>query len=601
MTEPSSHEKHAQSAAKLRDLTELRSLLIAFTSDEADNSQTKRLSDLMENPTCAAEAASMLEQQSALRDACLGDRDLRRGSTDRSFDVRLAATRFSERAKPASQPSSRWFARLSAIAAALLITHGLFAYVGWQRGSMRRDALPTAQLPAVQLPAAQLPAVPIAGSPHGPQLVSMTGCVWEATDQVSPVVGQSLRQGEVLTLIEGIAELDLGESSSELVRVRIEGPASIFVRADGKLGIRYGSLTADMAGLREPFAFDTPLGRVEVTEHASLGIVAGDATNEVHVFSGQVAVSSERVVSDTPVATVSAGQGVRLSANEARAVRVEPIVAAREAFASTRSMAFDSLVLDDRYRRVVLESQPQLYWQFDVEGNEVTNLGSVEGLKGYLDGEVSWPRFGENRAIEFGLNPSPGAFITNRYWPAENLASYAIEFWAKPSHFHSGAAVSLVGRPQTDGRHPHGVLIEFCGPFPLGSSSGYVRNGIRFLHRNPISADSATGVSCLAESSYKVREWQHIVANKEATKLTLYVDGKPIASAADTKVLPAGLQLVIGQLFPLHGTRQYTHGWLRPFVGQVDEVALYDRALEESEIYRHFETGCLASGGEGSI
>jgi hypothetical protein len=559
-----------------QQMGELRALLVATTADEADQTQLARLSELLENRSLSAEAAALLEQQSAMTDA-LSMGEMQRGTAS-SGAAQVGHLSLAKRSSAATAIDRRsgWL-QFTALALCLLLTHAIFAYVGWQQAKV---AVKSDDSPPV-----------VVTQTAGPQLVAMTGCVWEASTAGSPAVGQSLRQGEVLTLMEGIAELELGDLKREQVRVRIEGPASIFVRADGKLGMRYGSLTADLADLVNPFTFDLPLGRVVVSNLASVGMTAGTSTNEVHVFSGQVAIDSERVAAEWPLATVREGEAVRLRADETNTLALETLSASRDHFPSARSMAFDRLNLGEAYRRAVLASQPELYWSFDPQGDQILNQGAAVDMHGRLDGEVSWPRYESNHTVEFGLNPLPGAIMSEGLWPNRVLADYTIEFWAKPSHSHNGVAISLVGPPAADGRYPHGAMVEFGGPFQTNQPHNCPRNGLRFLHRNPVTTNVLVGVSCKAAMVYSVREWQHVVARKQGQNMRLYVDGQKVATAEDPSQLQPGLRLLVGQMYPIEGTKQLSHAWLRPFIGQIDEVALYDRAISESEIRKHFDAG----------
>jgi hypothetical protein len=77
-----------------------------------------------------------------------------------------------------------------------------------------------------------------------------------------------------------------------------------------------------------------------------------------------------------------------------------------------------------------------------------------------------------------------------------------------------------------------------------------------------------------------LRKWQHIVAVKDHTEMRLYVDTVQVASAPDSTPLSDGLELLVGQI-------DRERDW-RPFVGQLDELAFYDRALSKEEIEKHY-------------
>jgi hypothetical protein len=121
------------------------------------------------------------------------------------------------------------------------------------------------------------------------------------------------------------------------------------------------------------------------------------------------------------------------------------------------------------------------------------------------------------------------------------------------------------------------VLLEVNGTSQ--PSDIHQPHKIRFLHRGTLGVMG--GISCWSDRSYEPRRWQHVAAIREGSKLRLYLDGELVQEGEDPAATPLGLQLVIGQL--------YTETVERFFIGQLDEVAIYDRALPEAEVRRHFE------------
>ena len=62
--------------------------------------------------------------------------------------------------------------------------------------------------------------------------------------------------------------------------------------------------------------------------------------------------------------------------------------------------------------------------------------------------------------------------------------------------------------------------------------------------------------------------------------MRLYINGVQVAEGEDPSDLPAGLRLLVGRLYP---SRE-----VRPFIGQLDELSLYNRALTSQEIEAHY-------------
>lgn len=62
--------------------------------------------------------------------------------------------------------------------------------------------------------------------------------------------------------------------------------------------------------------------------------------------------------------------------------------------------------------------------------------------------------------------------------------------------------------------------------------------------------------------------------------MRLFVDGKPVAGRTYRPPFEDELELVIGQLF--------SFDTIRPLVGQLDEFAIYNRALSHDEVKMHY-------------
>jgi hypothetical protein len=162
----------------------------------------------------------------------------------------------------------------------------------------------------------------------------------------------------------------------------------------------------------------------------------------------------------------------------------------------------------------------------------------------------------------------------------------------KPSHSHRGGIASLVSSPHKDGSYAaqtnmHAFSLELTGAqysqaLKVQGLKNVYRSRIRFLHRDPPGGDYNTGTSCFSADPYVFRRWQQIVAVKQGRKMKLYVDGKLAATNEDPTFLARNLYLEVGQFI---GTAR-----VLPFVGQLDELSVYKRALSEKEIKQHYKS-----------
>jgi hypothetical protein len=164
--------------------------------------------------------------------------------------------------------------------------------------------------------------------------------------------------------------------------------------------------------------------------------------------------------------------------------------------------------------------------------------------------------------------------------PIEELSGvegYSFETWVKPSHFHRGAVLALTTgtrRSETDEPDHFGFRLELQRGF---TTNGRGRPGsIRFLHRNPPTPGG--GTSCYSNRLYELRHWQHVVTVKDGASMHVYLNGKKVATATDATPMARKFYLMVGQCV---AETKYC------YVGQLDELAVYRRALSAEEIAEH--------------
>ena len=273
---------------------------------------------------------------------------------------------------------------------------------------------------------------------------------------------------------------------------------------------------------------------------------------------------------------VSAGRGLALG-NQGETIKVAKWHAADTSqFATKLSMA-GRLPVTKSYVRSVLESRPIHYWRFEkgrsgLIENEVEGRTALEAI-----GDLRLAGDSTNYVVELGR---PGSDLYLRNVASLNLPGspdYSVELWLKPSHVHDGVVLLLHGGYAAPKKVGCGFGLELWGPQQSYPASR--RNKLRLLHRDPPSSDVRTGTACFSSIPHSVRRWQHVVATKHGADLQLYFDGVLVASGSDSSPLSADLQLLIGQWG--------TEGRVCPFVGQLDELAIYGHALTEAEINGH--------------
>jgi hypothetical protein len=445
------------------------------------------------------------------------------------------------------------------------------------------------------------------GSPAAPYvatLINLTNCRWDKAEGAPGSDQQGLQPGQSLHLLEGVAEINSIRPSGNRCTFQLEGPLAMTLTREGMPSLLYGKLAGVFSGDSDQFALETPLGRIVVTYDASLGVSATANTVELHVFEGEAFI--EPLYSLEPDAApehlrAAAGVSLRIVASGEEQLSVERGTADQHLFVSQVSMAANRIHITEKYVEAIRRDRPIAYWRFEgaTNGCVMNEIDDRFHCRLYGNG-LRWHAYAGNTAAEMGSTPEVCCLLSDDVIDGAIRDNYSLEAWIKPSHFHHAAVFSLAEIPsqtQAIARPRTGMLLELCGPVNSRAQShgSWARypGRIRFLHRNP--PGSFTGNSCFSEKSYVPRKWQHVVTVKNGPQLRLYVDGALAAEAEDRTELPGGMRVLIGQLHQ-HDPRRVVA--VRPFVGELDEVALYDRALNADQIKSHFQLASPAAGAK---
>lgn len=551
---------------------EVRELLVAANSGEATDLQMERLDSLIcSDPEAAKYCAKVLDQQAALAWQATRHQSPTSGG-QHPLSPGPHAARPSETVK--RRNNSFRFASWPVVAASIAFLVGVsLASVFWNRQALR-DAAHVAH--------GGHPHKTEAAGGYEAQLVRSTNCRWDHDTADARSVGAQLTSGESLDLLEGLAGIDMSWSTGGSAEVSLEGPAAMMLSSEGMPTLRFGKLTATITTPQRPFILETSVGRVVIADYGVIGVSAFGDDAEIHVFGGSATLDPAWNTPDRhaqPVRIV-AGEAVRIQVGRNGELAIARRQAEQSSFVAQVSMASDSLVVTPSYVEAVKKAKPIAYWR--LEGNDWPAIRNEmsDRFQLQVDGVIGRTGRPQSEAIEFGVTDRGGDIVCSDVLDASIGDSYSLEMWIKPSHYHVGAMVSLVGTPMTpSGIIPHGMLLELGGSGKIPRAVHHPGR-IRFLHRSPASDDSQLGTSCYSTDAYTLRRWQHVVAVKDGDAMRLYVNGKLVGEGEDRNELPSGLRLLIGRLYPSRN--------IRPFIGQLDELALYDRALTPEEIKQHF-------------
>jgi hypothetical protein len=262
----------------------------------------------------------------------------------------------------------------------------------------------------------------------------------------------------------------------------------------------------------------------------------------------------------------------------------------------------------DGYAKVVLADGPVAFWQLDETSGStaVDTVGSFDGT--YVAGTGSFT-FGAPSGIPHDTNGAVGitggATVNIPYAIEINPpGAYSVEGWFQPASLAANGndyrtAFSSMSNPY--GAGPTGWLVYQTGGnnWSWWPYNGFW-SGVQLTDTDPIVAG----------------QWYYLVMTYDGTTFTFYVNGVAKSSGTDGGYVQNGNVPVGGASSYNYnynttpglptGSGPYTLGWrvdsgFNPFSGNMDNVAVYNKALNPSQIQNHFlNTTHVSITGSGS-
>jgi hypothetical protein len=542
---------------------EICRILVAMSTGEASDEQCARIDALVrENPFARQCVVDALTQMS-----------------DLEWEVRESMPAFNAIAGPAAgQPGaivpaphrvrrtgkapsnwSLWWRSWGLVAGAFSLGVAATLLLIFRLGFQRVDDVFIAEKLDQPQPAAQAVA----------RLVSNTSYLIDSQGGHAINTGDAIHAGRSVTLFEGVAEVEF----SNAVSIRLKGPALLSIDDEGIAHMKYGRLIVTNQG-NQKFTLELPLAITTIAPDSYVGVDGHGDDVFVYAFEGKAELTSLRAPQKHPIA---AGYGLRARRNARSEIVFASLQADSTAFDFDLLMASDQITVTPQYAAMIAAAGPAAYYRFEEANAAVVQneMGPHHALETIGDGVRITPRDGGGVA-EFVIRDEAACLTSPE--PFDELdGDYTVEMWVKPSHYQWGTLAALLERDYDDQGEidRHALIVEMQGANapPEGSAKS-----LRFLHRSPPSEDQG-GTSCFSSAFYRAQSWQHAAAVKRGDQLNLYLNGELVASAVDATHLPKGLHLIVGQLF--------SFGTVRPFVGHIDELAIYARALSADEIREH--------------
>ncbi|HMO84824.1 MAG TPA: hypothetical protein PKC18_07885 [Lacipirellulaceae bacterium] len=378
-----------------------------------------------------------------------------------------------------------------------------------------------------------------------------------------------------LGLVEGVVELQFDGGA----RLIIEAPAEVALMKSNAAQLHRGRVVAIVPPEAIGFALHARAASF-VDLGTEFGVSVSDAGEaQIHVLDGEVALVRSANDSPGPSQTLRGGAASLVSADGARVEKIR-----------FDQSLFLRRVPSSAYELAVRRSRPLAYWRLQdpADATDVVCSGR-HGVEGRAEAGVVLGRSpqapGLAGAAEFSLGHEG---IALGVLEAVDAGEFTCEAWVLP-------AANLSG--------PKRILSNFARPPRTGFAFGLVDGPWYQFGDELLVHFTAHGVyDCISEEAQKFGQWAHVAATVDAQgEPQLYVNGRPAGRRfrpngeeqwhagarwnAAMRIAASANALRMGRNPP----RDDAEVPIEPLLGQLSEVAIYDRALDAEEIRRHYD------------
>ncbi len=433
------------------------------------------------------------------------------------------------------------------------------------------------------------------------------GDVEDASAVVMAAQVPALAAVQVGDLIEPHAEVHIGDGLIELrsgdaSRLLVEGPASFVIEGPSSLSLMSGAVVV-RSGSDEDFVVSTPQARITDLS-TEFGVRVTLEGTEVTVIEGRVAV--EPVVSSGRSAPSSLELRAGQSATFADSSHVPVVTASVGAFKTTFP--------ECSYGLEMLELKPVAWHRFLWSAPQLNRVDPTRSSLKMATSSVlttTGPALGHGRhnsaLVLPGGERTRAASMRIEGALAEAAASeqLTISFWLRCDRLEPQAVLAGV-RQAGNAIHEdfafrvfgNGGLAASMAIRPAGELSGLetlaLDGGDTYRDQMGMRSPSES-LELRGYAGIEAGVWHHVVLTAQSFGMcSMYVDGALVVSEQLDRPLDLGdADLMLGVL----PSNTLPRGAEAPFRGGIDELAIFDRVLSESEIRSLWDARVLSAGG----
>lgn len=379
----------------------------------------------------------------------------------------------------------------------------------------------------------------------------------------------------------GALRLNRGQMQLELVngvRMQVIGPAEVHLLSEMEATLVQGQVSIVTPPNTQTFYLNGPISAIASGSSEFVYRVTGTETGGLDVYNGEVMASilgsrGDTLLNELVTANHTAiFDGTQLDVAAATFGEADRVLV----------MPVDDVSLNPtlRYAELVRQDEPLIYWRFeedDVEGDLVRNHMSDRYL-GRLQLATADAMSIHRGTLHFGPSEELRHLKSNEPIQGLNRGEFTVEMWVRARRLHWGTFLGILPVKQKESKQEtHLCLLEYANKTNLVHRPATVR----FLYRYPAKSFSG-GLNSFSSNACIPGLWTHIVGVKSHQGTKLFVNGDQIMISDElTFSDDMSYNVVVGQLDSVRPMRQ--------FEGQMDEIAIYDKALTPEQIRLHYQ------------
>lgn len=352
--------------------------------------------------------------------------------------------------------------------------------------------------------------------------------------------------------------------------IKLQGPAHYSLKTLELAELKYGQLAASVPEAAQGFTVESPKAAIVDLGTEFAMNVNEEGQSQVYVYEGEV---SSSLLAEDGTTLVNASlydkEGMLIDAQSSSVSELAEDVN----FIRVDKKDDSTLQVTEDYVKTVKASSPLAYWRFENSEKGIIKNEMSSNFKGKLTHKARI----ENNSFKVDKG-SAGAFTVDELLPAINKDEYTIELWLNAEEHGSEMSLISLTRPEPDkkGRALH---LTYSQLMSHRKRLRHLPFDFRFSHRYPATGN--TGKNAFAKEPYIPGKWYHFVGVRSKNSFSLYLNGvhkQTISEPPNNDLLD--YVFYMGKIDQFRKERQ--------FIGNIDEVAIYKRALSPEEIKKHF-------------